>query len=143
MTGIVVQAYSPLVRMEKSNDPILVKVAQEVGKETTQVLIRWSLQKGYVASAASADPFAVRAEICFFTDSLLCPSLILLVRSKAILSNSECFVVRVVILTRSITVARIRQNADVYDFELSDEQMKTLDSLEAHFHVAPWNVNCD
>lgn len=51
VTGIVVQAYSPLVRMEKSNDPTLVKVAQEVGKETTQVLIRWSLQKGYVGPA--------------------------------------------------------------------------------------------
>lgn len=44
--GIVVQAYSPLVRMEKADDPTLVKVAKEVGKETTQVLIRWSLQKG-------------------------------------------------------------------------------------------------
>lgn len=45
-TGIVVQAYSPLVRMQKSEDPTLVKVAKEVGKEPTQVLIRWSLQKG-------------------------------------------------------------------------------------------------
>ena len=44
--GIIIQAYSPLVRMEKSDDPTLVKVAKEVGKEPSQVLIRWSLQKG-------------------------------------------------------------------------------------------------
>lgn len=43
------QAYSPLVRMQKSDDPTLVKIAKEVGKEPTQVLIRWSLQKGYVS----------------------------------------------------------------------------------------------
>ena len=80
MTGIVVQAYSPLVRMEKSNDPTLMKVAQEVGKETTQVLIRWSLQKGYVAWAASANASAAPVKFCLSTDSPLSPSLILLVR---------------------------------------------------------------
>ncbi|KAJ9119567.1 hypothetical protein QFC22_003276 [Naganishia vaughanmartiniae] len=51
--GIVLQAYSPLVRMQKSDDPTLVKIAKEVGKEPTQVLIRWSLQKGYVMAQTS------------------------------------------------------------------------------------------
>jgi diketogulonate reductase-like aldo/keto reductase len=46
--------------MEKADDPTLVKVAKEVGKETTQVLIRWSLQKGYVAAFAGG---ILRSEI--------------------------------------------------------------------------------
>jgi diketogulonate reductase-like aldo/keto reductase len=45
-TGIVLQAYSPLVRTKKNEDPVLNKIAKETGKEVAQVLIRWSLQKG-------------------------------------------------------------------------------------------------
>ena len=46
--GIVVEAYSPLVRMQKAQDPTLVRVAENVGKSTAQVLIRYCLQKGWV-----------------------------------------------------------------------------------------------
>ena len=46
--GIVVEAYSPLVRMQKAQDPTLVRVAESVGKSTAQVLIRYCLQKNWV-----------------------------------------------------------------------------------------------
>lgn len=41
----VTQAYSPLVRATKNNDPLLVALAKKHGKSTAQVLLRWSLQK--------------------------------------------------------------------------------------------------
>ncbi|CAG8899700.1 unnamed protein product [Penicillium egyptiacum] len=46
--GIIVEAYSPLVRNYKANDPTLVEVAKNYGKSTQQVLIRYALQKGWV-----------------------------------------------------------------------------------------------
>lgn len=46
--GIVVQAYSPLMRMERIDDPALADLAAKYGKEPTQILIRWNLQRGTV-----------------------------------------------------------------------------------------------
>ncbi|HEX6244604.1 MAG TPA: aldo/keto reductase [Polyangiales bacterium] len=46
--GIVVQAYSPLTRGQKFNDPSLRHVAHRVGRSPAQVLLRWGIQKGVV-----------------------------------------------------------------------------------------------
>lgn len=43
--GIILEAYSPLVRATKMEDPLLVSLAKKYGKTTSQVLLRWSLQK--------------------------------------------------------------------------------------------------
>ncbi|MCJ1400133.1 hypothetical protein MMC11_003337 [Xylographa trunciseda] len=80
--GIVIEAYSPLVRAQKAHDPTLVSVAKTYGKTTAQVLIRYCLQKGWVP------------------------------------------------LPKSDTPSRIEENADVYDFEISAEDMKELDDLD-------------
>lgn len=80
--GIVVQAYCPLVRNEKANDPTLNSLAEKHGKNTGQVLIRYCLQKGWVP------------------------------------------------LPKSDTPSRIEGNADVFDFELSADDMEKLDGLD-------------
>ena len=80
--GIVVEAYSPLVRNLKANDETLLKIAKQCGKSTTQILIRYALQKGWSP------------------------------------------------LPKSDTAERIQANADVYDFEISSQHMKTLDDLD-------------
>ena len=54
--GIVVEAYSPLVRNYKANEPTLVGLANKYGKTTTQILIRYSLQKEWVPLPKSDDP---------------------------------------------------------------------------------------
>ncbi|KAI5479680.1 aldo-keto reductase [Pseudohyphozyma bogoriensis] len=54
--GIVVEAYCPIVRGQRFEDPTLVEVAKKVGKTGAQVLIRWSLQKGYVPLPKSDTP---------------------------------------------------------------------------------------
>ena len=79
--GIVIEAYSPLVRNQKSYDPTLVSISKNLNKTSAQVLIRYCLQKGWVP------------------------------------------------LPKSVTPSRIVENADVYGFELSAEDMKALDDV--------------
>ncbi|KAJ6131431.1 hypothetical protein N7523_001891 [Penicillium sp. IBT 18751x] len=46
--NIIVEAYSPLVQATRMKEPVLQTLAQKHGKTPAQILIRWSLQKGYV-----------------------------------------------------------------------------------------------
>lgn len=80
--NVVIQAYSPLVRATKMEDLLLRNLAKKHGKTPAQILIRWSLQKGFVP------------------------------------------------LPKSVTGRRIAENAAVFDFELTGEDMETLDTGE-------------
>ncbi|KAH0267841.1 aldo-keto reductase, partial [Aureobasidium melanogenum] len=80
--NIVVEAYCPLVRNQKADDPTLKSLAEKYKKSTGQVLIRYCLQKGWVP------------------------------------------------LPKSDTPSRIKDNADIYDFEISKEDMSKLDNLD-------------
>ena len=44
--GIVIQAYSPLTRAKRLDDPTLKEIATKYGKSPAQILIRWNLQRG-------------------------------------------------------------------------------------------------
>jgi len=46
--GVVIEAYSPLVRAKRMNEPVLDSLAKKYNKTPAQILVRWSLQKGYV-----------------------------------------------------------------------------------------------
>lgn len=76
--GVVVEAYCPLVRNQRAGDEKLRGLAKRHGKSTAQVLIRWSLQMGWVPLPKSEDE------------------------------------------------GRITENAGVFDFELSREEMEDL-----------------
>ncbi|CCF59125.1 hypothetical protein KAFR_0G00920 [Kazachstania africana CBS 2517] len=86
MEGLVVEAYAPLTHGYKINHPDLIKISNELNntKNTGQILIRWSLQHGYVP------------------------------------------------LPKTKTIGRLESNLDVYDFELTEDQMKFLDHPEAY-----------
>ena len=43
--GIVIEAYCPLVRGQRFNEPILKPLIEKYKKTASQVLLRWSLQK--------------------------------------------------------------------------------------------------
>ncbi|KAG1711885.1 hypothetical protein DVH05_009125 [Phytophthora capsici] len=45
--GIHLQAFSPLARVKKIDDPRLIEIAKEVQATPAQVLIAWDLAKGY------------------------------------------------------------------------------------------------
>ena len=80
--GVVLEAYCPIVRGERFEEPTLKRVAGKYGRTPAQVLLRWSLQKGFVP------------------------------------------------LPKSVTIGRIEENANVFDFELGEEDMADLDTGE-------------
>jgi len=45
---------------------------------------------------------------------------------------------RVVVIPKSSRLERIRENAQVFDFELSDEDMRRIDSLDEDFYTIKW-----
>lgn len=89
--GIAVEAYSPLVQGRRWGEPVLRRLAEKYGKSEAQILIRWSLQKGYIP------------------------------------------------LPKSVTPERIRENADVYDFELTPEEVDELETDE--YSPVCWDPN--
>jgi len=50
------EAYSPLVRATKNDDPRLMTLAKKHTKTPTQILLRWGLQKGFVILPKSVTP---------------------------------------------------------------------------------------
>ncbi|TIC74760.1 Aldo/keto reductase [Wallemia mellicola] len=92
---IILEAYCPIIRGQKKDDPTIVKISEETNKNWAQVLIRWSIQRGFVTLPKSDNP------------------------------------------------ERQKSNADIFNFELSSDQMARLDGLEAGHHVAPCPVDCD
>ncbi|SPO27294.1 related to 2,5-diketo-D-gluconic acid reductase [Ustilago trichophora] len=95
--NIVLQAYCPIVRGQHADDADVKKIADKHKVDWSQVLLRWSLQKGFVP------------------------------------------------LPKSDTPSRIASNADLYGFELDDEDMATLDGKDegAKGAVAPNPVDCE
>lgn len=85
--GIVVEAYSPLTRGKRLDDPALNLVAKTYRKTPAQILIRWALQHDLV------------------------------------------------VLPKSSRRERIEENADVFDFQISGEDMEALDSLDENLHT--------
>jgi diketogulonate reductase-like aldo/keto reductase len=67
--GIVVEAYSPLTKGRRLDDSTVASIATEAGRTPAQVLIRWSLQKGFVvlARSSNAGRIAENAAVFDFT----------------------------------------------------------------------------
>ncbi|UTA70063.1 aldo/keto reductase [Emticicia sp. 21SJ11W-3] len=54
--NIQLQAYSPLVRGQRMNDPKLLSVAQKYNKTPAQIILRWAMQLGISTIPKSANP---------------------------------------------------------------------------------------
>lgn len=76
--NIVVEAYCPIVRGQKFDDPKVKALADKYGKTPAQILLRWSVQNDFVP------------------------------------------------LVKSVTPSRIEENAGVFDFELTEDEVKDL-----------------
>ncbi|RDA88165.1 hypothetical protein CP532_6840, partial [Ophiocordyceps camponoti-leonardi (nom. inval.)] len=80
--NVAVQAYCPIVRGERFGEPAVKSLAEKLGKTEAQVLLRWSLQRGFVP------------------------------------------------LIKSVTPSRIVENAALYDFELTEEEMTGITTID-------------
>ncbi|MDO5733523.1 MAG: aldo/keto reductase [Eubacteriales bacterium] len=80
--GILLESYSPLGRGKIFEQAELVDLAKSLGRTVAQVVLRWHLQKGFLA------------------------------------------------LPKSVTPAYIKENAEIFDFSLTAEEMQIIDHLE-------------
>jgi diketogulonate reductase-like aldo/keto reductase len=78
--GIVFEAYSPLAQGHL-NDDLLTLIGKKHGKSSSQVMLRWAVQKGTIPLPRSSNP------------------------------------------------SHIKQNLDIFDFELSDSEIGKIDDL--------------
>ena len=67
---IVLQAYTPLVRGERFNDPKLLGLAQKYGKTPAQIILRWALQLGVSCIPKSANPKRLQENFDLFDFSI-------------------------------------------------------------------------
>jgi diketogulonate reductase-like aldo/keto reductase len=63
---IVVEAYSPLTKGRRLDDSAVAAIAAETGRTPAQVLIRWSLQKGFVVLPRSSNPNRIAENAAVF-----------------------------------------------------------------------------
>jgi methylglyoxal/glyoxal reductase len=89
--GIRAEAYSPLTRSRRLDDPTVAAIASSHGRSPAQVLIRWGLQHGIVE------------------------------------------------IPKSVHQERIEENARVFDFALSHDEMGRLDLLRGGPRVTNWD----
>lgn len=68
--GIAVEAYSPLTKGRRLDDATVAAVAAEVGRTPAQVLVRWSLQKGFVVIPRSSSPARIAENAAVFDFAL-------------------------------------------------------------------------
>jgi diketogulonate reductase-like aldo/keto reductase len=64
--NINLQAYTPLARGKKFNDPRLTFIAEKHGKSPAQVIIRWNLQLGVSPIPKSSNPSRIEENFDVF-----------------------------------------------------------------------------
>ena len=68
--GIVVEAYSPLTKGRRLDDSTVTSIAAETGRTSAQVLIRWSLQHGFVVIPRSSNAGRIAENAAVFDFAL-------------------------------------------------------------------------
>ena len=64
------EAYSPLTKGRRLDDSTVAAIAAAVGRTPAQVLIRWSLQKGFVVLPRSSNAARIAENATVFDFSL-------------------------------------------------------------------------
>jgi 2,5-diketo-D-gluconate reductase A len=85
--AILTQAWSPLARGQILDDPLVSRIALEHGKSSSQIVLRWHIQRGTA------------------------------------------------VIPKSTSKDRIIENLNVFDFELSENQMREISSLNRNYRT--------
>jgi 2,5-diketo-D-gluconate reductase A len=68
--GIVMEAWSPIAQGAVLADPVITRVAAEVGRTPAQVALRWHLQRGTVVFPKTSTPSRMRENLALFDFAL-------------------------------------------------------------------------
>jgi len=63
--NIIVEAYCPIIRGQMDH-PVIQKLAEKYNRDPAQVLIRWSLQRGFIPLPKSATPARIRSNAAVY-----------------------------------------------------------------------------
>jgi diketogulonate reductase-like aldo/keto reductase len=85
--GIAIEAYSPLAHGYGLDNAILASIAKKHGKTSTQIMLRWCLNQGFI------------------------------------------------VLPKSVHPERIKQNFEVFDFELDESDLKAIKDLDSNIRT--------
>jgi 2,5-diketo-D-gluconate reductase A len=80
--GIATEAWSPIVQGAVLDDPVVLAIAERLGKSAAQVVLRWHIERGNV------------------------------------------------VIPKSATPARIKENFELFDFELAPDDRAAIDALD-------------
>jgi 2,5-diketo-D-gluconate reductase A len=80
--GILTEAWSPIAQGQVLSDPVVVEIAEAVGRTPAQAVLRWHVQRGDI------------------------------------------------VFPKSTTPSRMKENFEIFDFSLDDDQMKALTALD-------------
>ncbi|ETL30294.1 hypothetical protein L916_16709 [Phytophthora nicotianae] len=61
--GIILEAYSPLAQGKKMDDPVIMEIAKELNATQAQVMIAWSLAKGFIALPKSVRESHIKSNL--------------------------------------------------------------------------------
>ena len=86
--NIQLEAYSPIARAKKFNNPVIQEMSKKYSKTPAQIMIRWILQH------------------------------------------------KVIAIPKSTHEKRIKENADVFDFEITENDMEKIDSINESMRIA-------
>ena len=64
--GILTEAYSPIAQGAVLDDPVITDIADKLGRTTSQVTLRWHLQRGDVVFPKSSTPERMRENAALF-----------------------------------------------------------------------------
>jgi diketogulonate reductase-like aldo/keto reductase len=68
--GITLAAYSPLTRGQRLTHPVVVELAQQLGRSPAQILLRWGIEHGFVILPKSVTPSRIEENAKLFDFSL-------------------------------------------------------------------------
>ena len=68
--GILTEAWSPIAQGKVLDDPVVVEVAQAVGRTPAQAVLRWHVQRGDIVFPKSTTPSRMQENFAIFDFAL-------------------------------------------------------------------------
>jgi 2,5-diketo-D-gluconate reductase A len=64
--GIATEAWSPIAQGKVLDDPVVAEIAQQAGRWTAQIVLRWHIQRGDIVFPKSTTPARIEENLALF-----------------------------------------------------------------------------